>query len=778
MSPPAVAPAAGLATTTALLAAGSLASLLGAHTAAAAVWAAAACLALVPALWSVIDGLRHRRFGSDVIAVLALGGTMAVGEYAAGAIIAVMFTGGQALEARAQRRARRDLSALVSRAPTVAHRRAGGDVVTVDAGDVRPGDPLTVYQGEVIPVDGVVIDRPMTVDESALTGESLPVEHPVGAAVRSGTVNAGGPGALRATTTAETGAYAGVVRLARAAAADRAPFVRTADRYAAVFVPLTLLVAAVAWLLTADPVRSVAVLVIATPCPLILAAPIAFVSGLSRASRRGVVVKGGAALDALGRARVLLFDKTGTVTTGRPVLTDVMAPGRTPADEVLRLAASADQFSGHVLAGSIVTAARNRGLALPAPTDVTETPGSGLRGTVDGIHVTVGKASMAGEPPPAWVAAVRRRAAVTAAMTVFVGIDGRLAGALLLADRVRADAPRTFRLLRRAGIRRLVMVTGDRADVAASVAGLVGADHVAAELDPAGKVAVVREESARATTVMVGDGINDAPALAGATVGIALGAGGATAASDAADAVITVDELGRLGEVMAIARRTRVIARQSVIAGMALSLVGMLVAAAGHLTPAAGAVAQEAIDIAVILNALRALGGNTRRGLRGDTADLIRRLDDEHRRLRPRIAEIARLADEMETASGVAPRLTELIAFLNQELVPHERDDENLLYPAVARALGGTDPTATMSREHAEIIELIRRLTALSAELTAEPATDDPPDAAVAGPVRTLRDIRRTLYELHAILRLHFAQEEEDYHVLAASAADTRPVEH
>ena len=753
----AVLPMVTLALAGAGLVAGALAVWAGASWVAELVWAATAGFGVLPAGWAVVDGVRQRRFGSDVIAVLALAGTLVVGEYLAGAVIAVMFTGGQALEAYADRRAHRDLSALISRAPAVAHRRTADGLATIDAADVRPGDALVVRGGEVLPVDGVVAEAPMTVDESALTGEPLPVQRAPGETVRSGTVNAGDPAVIEATTTAAGGAYAGVVRLARAAAADRAPFVRTADRYAALFVPVTLAIGLAAWLFTGDPVRAVAVLVIATPCPLILAAPIAFVSGLSRTSRRGVVVKGGAALDALGRAEVLLFDKTGTVTTGAPVLAEVVAPAGVAADDVLRLAASLDQASPHVLAAAIVTAARTRGLALDTPTDVTDEPGTGLRGRVDGAAVTVGKAAMVPGPLPDWAAAVRRRAAATAAITVFAGVDGRLAGALLLEDRVRSDAPRTFRLLRRAGLRRFVMITGDRADAAAPIAELVGADTVAAERSPAGKVEVVREETAHATTVMTGDGINDAPALAAATVGVALGARGATAASDIADAVILVDRLDRLAETMTIARRTRTIARQSVLAGMGLSLAGMLVAATGHLVPAVGAVAQEAIDVTVILNALRALGpgAHRRRTARGDTADLIHRLDDEHRRLRPGIATIPRIADRLDTLPDRDARLAELVRFLTEELLPHEREDERLLYPAIARTLGGTDPTATMSREHAEITELVRRVTLLAGEL----ADHASPDA--------LGDLRRALYELHAVLRLHFAQEEEDYHSLA-----------
>jgi heavy metal translocating P-type ATPase len=723
------------------------------------VWASATAVVLVPAAWWVLDGLLHRRFGSDVIALLALAGTLAVGEHLAGAVIAAMLTGGRLLEERAGRRARRDLGALLSMAPRVAHRRTPDGLETVAVERVGPGDRLLVRPGEVVPVDGQVEEGRAVLDESTLTGEPVPVEHAEGDGVRSGAVNSGSPFMLRATTDSRSSTYAGIVRLAREAAAESSPFVRLADRYAAFFLPVTLLLAGAAWWAAASPVRAVAVLVVATPCPLILAAPIAFVSGLSRCARRGVVVKGGGALERLAEARVLLFDKTGTVTAGHPVLNEVVAvPGR-PAPDVLGLAASLDQVSPHVLATAIVRAARERGSRLEAPSDVTEEPGQGVRGTVSGRDVSVGKARWAGEGDPAWVARMRGRAAARGLITVFVGVDGRLAGILLLRDTVRPDAARTFRLLRRAGIERTVMVTGDRPAVAGPIAELVGADAVHAGQTPEGKVEIARAESSRAATVMVGDGVNDAPALAAAGVGVALGARGATAASETADVVITVDRLERLAETLAIARRTRSVARQSALLGMGLSLAAMLAAAFGYLAPAVGALLQEGIDLAAILGALRALGPGRDRAprLRGDEADLVRRLDDEHRALRPRIDRLPALAEHItdpdpgdrETAAGTVTGLLEDIA-------DHERRDERLLYPAVARALGGSDPTGAMSRGHTEIADLTRRIGLLIAESREHP---DAPDTAA--------DLRAAIQELYAVLRLHFAQEEENYFVLA-----------
>ncbi|MEU9845668.1 HAD-IC family P-type ATPase, partial [Actinomadura sp. NPDC048032] len=316
-------------------------------------WLLATAVALCPAVWWVVEGLLHRRFGSDVIAVLALAGTIAVGEPFAGAVIAVMLTGGRLLEERAGRRARRDLGALLSLAPRVAHRRTGTGLDTVDVSEVRPGELLLVRAGETVPVDGLVERGTAVLDESTLTGEPLPVERPAGDAVRGGTVNAGDPFELRATNDARSSTYAGIVRLAEEAAAGNAPFIRMADRYSALFIPATLLLAGAAWIAAADPVRAVAVLVVATPCPLILAAPIAFVSGLSRCARRGVVVKGGGTLERLAGARVLLFDKTGTVTTGRPALTEIIPADPARGEDPLFLAASLDQVSPHVLASAI-----------------------------------------------------------------------------------------------------------------------------------------------------------------------------------------------------------------------------------------------------------------------------------------------------------------------------------------------------------------------------------------------------------------------------------------
>jgi heavy metal translocating P-type ATPase len=601
---------------------GTVLWLAGSHSAADVAWAAAVTLALIPLGISVARDLLHRETGVDLIALLAMAGSLVLGQYLAGAVVGLMLSGGQALERYASSRARRELSALLARAPRVVHRYDHGDLTSPDISEVKQGDRLLVKPGEVVPVDGLITSASAVLDESALTGESRPAERLQGDRVRSGVVNAGAPFDMRALTTAEESTYAGIVRLVREAQASKAPFVRLADRYALWFLPLTLGVAALAWAISGNPVRALAVLVVATPCPLILAAPVAIVAGISRAANRGVIVKGGGALETLARARTLVFDKTGTLTAGSARVASVKVFGTIDADELLRLAASLDQVSLHVFANGIVTAARKRHLALEFPTDVREYGGKGIEGAVSLRHVALGQARWlsAGRPLPDAAADLRRRIALDGSMAVFVSVDGSIAGALVMEDPVRAETPRALRALRLAGITRIVLLSGDRPDVANAVGRALGVDIVLAEHSPEQKVQAVLSERARGVTVMVGDGVNDAPALAAADVGIAMGARGATASSEAADAVIVVDRLDRVAEAVLIARRARDIAVQSVLAGMALSGFGMVLAMFGVLTPVAGAFFQEAIDVAVILNALRAIGGGGLHSL--DVAEL------------------------------------------------------------------------------------------------------------------------------------------------------------
>ena len=744
-----------LAVTVCGLAGGAVAALAGARPAADVLWLATAAAGLGYALWATAGSIRRGRIGVDLIAVLAVAGAMAVGELLAAALIAVMLTSGRALEEWAAERAHRDLQALLARAPRTARRYRDGRLETVPLAGIVRGDLLMVAPGDVVPVDGTVSNDPAMLDESALTGEAHPVERPAGDAVRSGVLNAGGPFDLRATSSAEESTYAGIIRMVAEAERSQAPFVRLADRYALWFLPLTLAVAGIAWAL-GGPARAVAVLVVATPCPLILAAPVALVSGLSAAARRGVVVKNGGVLERLAQCRTLLLDKTGTLTAGRPAVTAIVPAGWLPSGEILRAAASLDQVSGHVLAGAIIHTAAGRGCALDRPSDVTEQAGQGIAGTVAGHHVALGRADWAGVTgEPSWVRVVRRRARLDGMLTVFVAVDRRPAGALLLEDRIRADARATIRALRRGGIERIILATGDRAEVAEAVGTITAVDEVHAGLTPAGKLAVVRREQRRGPVIMTGDGINDAPALALADVGVAMGARGSTASSEAADAVLTVDRLSRLGEVAAISRRTRRIARQSVLAGMGLSLAAMGVAAAGLLPAVWGALLQEAIDVAVILNALRALRpASPAAPLAPADAALTQRFRAEHEMVHAAIDQIRVAADALGGAAPAAAmtQVRQAYTLLTSQIGPHELSEDTQLYPVVNRVVGGDDPTAPMSRAHAEISYQILRLGRLLDDIG-----DAVPDEA------DLAELRSLLYGLDAILRLHTAQEDETY---------------
>ena len=743
--------------------------LLGSRGPAGWLWAGTTLVVLGPLALSVARGLLKGRLGVDVIALLAMAGSLLLGEYLAGAVVALMLSGGQALEQYAGSRARRELSALLERSPRVAHRLIGGGIETVPIEQVKVGDVLGVRPGEVVPVDGLVLSRVGAVDESALTGEAGAIERVAGDRLQSGSVNAGAPLEMRATNTATQSTYAGILRLVRQAQEAKAPFVRLADRYALAFLPLTVVLAGLAWALSGQPVRALAVLVVATPCPLILAAPVAIVAGISRAARRGIIVKGGGALEALAQAQVLLLDKTGTLTIGQPRLADVVGLGSLEPDDILCLAASLEQLSSHPYAAPIVNAAREQGMRLSFPTDVEEAPGAGVKGMVDGHSVRLGKRRWvsAGNQVPEEAGRLARRTEIEGTSSVFVAIDGVVAGALLLEDSIRPDTPRAIRTLRQLGIRSVVMITGDHPAVAASVGEAIGADRVLAERSPAEKVEAVRLERGTGPTVMVGDGINDAAALAAADVGVAMGARGASAASESADVVLLVDRLDRVAEAMAIAKGARRIALQSVLAGMGLSLLAMVIAAGGGIAPVGGAVLQEGIDLAVILNALRAL----RIGSRGASAvrslEVGKRFRADHRRLLPGVGRLRAVADQLDRLNRTQAlvELQQVSAYLNDDLLPHEEAEGATLYPVVAELLGGDDPTGPMARAHMEIAHLARRYSALVSELPADgPASED------------ILELRRLLYSLHAILQLHFSQEDEAYISLFDEPVELAPL--
>lgn len=553
----------------------------------------------------ILRSLWRGEVGLDIVAALSMTAALAFGETLAAAVVAVMYTGGTFLENFAEGRARREMHDLLARVPRNATRHRNGGLEDVQLDDIEPGDILLIRQGDVVPVDGSVASDTAFLDTSALTGESLPARLKRGAEAMSGSTNAGAPFDLIATRGARQSTYAGIVRLVEEAQRSKAPMARLADRWSLGFLLVTVAIAFAAWWFTGDPIRAVAVLVVATPCPLILAVPVALVAGLSRAAHFGVLIKGAGPLETMARIRTLILDKTGTLTDGRPQIVSNDSAGDMAEDDILRLAAALDQASKHPVAQAVVAAAKARGFVLPVPSEVEEIPGEGVVGSVDGRQVVVGGDDFV-------AARVGRTSGDHPALTagsvlVSVAVDGRMAGHLVMADPLREGTAAMLAGLRREGIERILLATGDRAAVAERVTEGLGLDGLRAGLSPDQKVLLVLTERKNGPVMMVGDGVNDAPALAAADVGVAMGARGAAASAEAADVVLLVDRVDRLAPGIEIARRSRRIAVESVVAGIGLSVAGMIAAALGYLTPVEGALLQEVIDVAVILNALRAL---------------------------------------------------------------------------------------------------------------------------------------------------------------------------
>ncbi|MDE2380047.1 MAG: heavy metal translocating P-type ATPase [Bradyrhizobium sp.] len=577
------------------------------------VWAISTLPVLLALLVEIVRCLRRADFGLDIVAALSMTAALAVGQQLAAVVVALMYAGGQYLEDLAEGHARREMTALLARAPRTALRHCGDRLEEIEVDLVAAGDRLLIRQGEIVPADGTLASEVAVLDQSALTGESLPVQRKAGEAVMSGSTNAGAAFDIVAARPAAQSTYAGIVRLVAAAQRSKAPMVRLADRYAVLFLVATLAIAGAAWFWTQDPIRMVAVLVVATPCPLILAVPVAIVAGLSRAAHHGILIKGGKVLETMARVRSLVVDKTGTLTAGKARVVAVHAADGFAEDETIRIAASLDQASKHVIAQTLVTEARRRGLSLAIPTEVMEIPGEGIRGKVEGRSVAVGgrrfvKMHLA-RPEQAADFDESAPQHAPGAVAVWLAVDGRFAGRIVLADELRAGIEELLTKVRGLDVERIVLATGDRRDVADAVTAGLGLDAVRAELTPDQKVMVVLSERKVGPVMMVGDGVNDAPALAAADVGVAMGATGAAASAEAADAVLLVDTLDRIVPAIEIARRARFIALESVYAGIGLSTLGMIAAALGYLTPVEGALLQEAIDVAVILNALRVLRG-------------------------------------------------------------------------------------------------------------------------------------------------------------------------
>jgi heavy metal translocating P-type ATPase len=561
-----------------------------------------------PVALRTLVGLLRGRATSDVVAMLAIVGALALGEPLAGLVVVLMQTGGEALERFAEGRASAAVRALEAAAPREAHRIApDGRVEDIRAESVAVGDQLLVRPGEMLPCDAIVTSGRSHVDESRLTGEPVPITAEPGTRLPSGSVNGEGPLTVRAELVAAESLYARIVELVRSAQASKAPLQRTADHYATWFTPLTLAVCLLAYFASRDPTRVLAVLVVATPCPLILAAPVAIIGGLNRAARRQLVIRNGGGLEQLGTTTTVMFDKTGTLTVGRPAVCRVVAVAPFAETEVLAVAAAVEQGSGHLLAREVVKASDNRRMTLLPATEMREAPGEGVEGRVEGRWVVVGARELVRRRAPGAAEHLDAADGARPALRAYVAVDGVAAGFVEFADAVRPEAAGLLVRLKELGFRRMVLLSGDRSENVSALGTALGFTEVHADLLPQDKVGVIERAIAKGERVlMVGDGTNDAPALSTATVGIAMASHGGGITAEAADIVILADDLGRVAEAVETSRWTLRIARQSIWAGLGMSGAAMAVAAAGYIPPVAGAVLQEVIDVAVILNALRA----------------------------------------------------------------------------------------------------------------------------------------------------------------------------
>lgn len=552
-------------------------------------------------VWTAFGMLRSimaGNFGLDLLALLAMISTLAVGEYGASLVIVLMLSGGEALEDYAAGRARGELTTLLAQAPQVAHLEVAGEVEEVPVNQLVVGDTVLVRPGEVVPVDGQILSEEGEFDESSLTGESLPQLRLQGQEVPSGAVNGSTAVRIKALRDADASQYQQIIELVRQSQDSQAPIVRLADRFALPFTLISLLIAGVAWAISGDPVRFAQVLVLATPCPLLIAAPVAFMGGLSFSAKNGVVFKGGSVLEQLARVKSAGFDKTGTITGGEPQLRRVVpASPHIDPEYILRLAGAAEQYSAHILAQTIVEASRD--LPRLEVENAKEVIGQGVDARIEGTTVLVGKQGFA----DAGFGPVELEAGEVA---VYVSQDGHYLGALVLVDGVRSEARQVLAYLRAEGVERLEMITGDHESTAQAIAQQAGIKDVLADRSPTQKVEAVAALDPP-PTMMVGDGVNDAPALAAANVGIAMGAKGASAAGEAADAVVLQDSLIGVGNARAIAQHTVKVALTAIWIGIILSVGLMLIATTGIIPAMVGALTQELVDLATILYALRAL---------------------------------------------------------------------------------------------------------------------------------------------------------------------------
>jgi heavy metal translocating P-type ATPase len=564
-------------------------------------------IAILPEAREMIKTLMSGQVGVDIIALVAIGASLLLGQYVAAAVIVIMLTGGNALEEFAKNRARKELDSLLKRKPTIAHLLVNGEEKEVPVDQVKVGDSILLKPGDMIPVDGKIYKGFTSVDESAITGESLPENKKSGDEVLSGSINLDGVVEIHATKISKESQYETIIKLVSEASTKKSPLVRLADIYSLPFTILTFTLSGIAWFISGDPVRALSVLVVATPCPLLIATPVAIVSGMSRAASRGVIIKSGGVLEQLSRLKAIAFDKTGTVTQGKPTVMGVDPCEGTTKDELLKIAASVEKFSTHILAKVVVDTAEKQKLNLYKVSKSKEIPGKGITAEIKGKKVYVGSFALlkdSGIDVNSPICVGHSEQENTA---LYVASGNKYLGSISFVDPLRPEAKQTIADLKSSGVKNFIMITGDRKQVGEYIGNQLGITKVESEVLPADKVNILLAEKKKFSPIaMVGDGINDAPVLAASDVGVALGAKGSTAASEAADAVIMQDDLGRLDELVSISKRSVFIAKQSIFTGMGLSSILMVFAVAGFIVPVAGAFMQEAIDVIVILNALRA----------------------------------------------------------------------------------------------------------------------------------------------------------------------------
>jgi heavy metal translocating P-type ATPase len=573
-----------------------------------AFWTIALIGAGFPVVWRTLRAARHGNFATDLVASLSIVTAAIIGQPLAGLVIVLMQTGGEALERFAERRASAAVRELEKAAPRIAHLISGAyGLIDVPVGELNVGDVFLVRPGEMVPCDGTVLSGISEIDTSQLTGEAIPVPAHQGTVLMSGSLNAHGVLSVRARALAAESQYSKIVELVREAQATKSPLQRLADRYAVWFTPLTLAVCVVTFVFTRSWTSVLAVLVVATPCPLILATPVAIIGGINRAARERIIMRHGAALEMLSDATLAVFDKTGTLTIGKPSVKNVTAlPGFTER-EVLRHAAAVEQGSSHLLARVVVEEAERRSVRLQQATQHRESPGEGLTGMVRDVEVVVGSRAFVARHATVSLDGFDSAANGDAGLRAYVLLSGKPAGIIEYADSPRPELKSSLARLGKLGLTHTVLLSGDRAANARAVGLEAGISEVYGELLPADKAAMVSRFRARGEVVMmVGDGTNDAPALSAADVGIALAGHGGGVTSEAADVVILVDDLSKVGEAVAISRRTMRLARQSIVTGLVLSGIAMIFAAYGFIPPTEGALLQEGIDVAVIMNALRA----------------------------------------------------------------------------------------------------------------------------------------------------------------------------